>query len=166
MAGGLAGLSLAVSSPSYHKVLTLFITARALGAGATTLVARGLVKGIPHAEILVFCAECALAVTGVACYPSLLPRGYYLSVLKWSRDYTEATTSALFRIPGSCFVTCSEAGLHEGSCTAHALRDFLRSFPSFAKLYLPIHLTPVVLFKRNLLKKRSRTGLSPFSAHR
>ncbi|KAK7503003.1 hypothetical protein BaRGS_00005629 [Batillaria attramentaria] len=42
IAGGIAGLSLALEAHSRRKTLAFFVAARALGAGATTLVARDL----------------------------------------------------------------------------------------------------------------------------
>lgn len=154
LAGGLAGLTMAVEAPQRQRVLALFATARALGAGVTTLVARDVVSPVPHAETLAFCTCCAVLVTCVALYPHLLPAGYYKSVLKWSRDYTDPILTELFRKPGDHFLACHDVGLHEGTCTEHAIHDFVRSLPAFAKLYIPIHLAPVLIFKRHMIKKR------------
>ncbi|KAL8568832.1 hypothetical protein ACOMHN_035595 [Nucella lapillus] len=154
IAGSVAGLSMLLEDPSRQKTLTFFTTARALGAGVVTLVSRGLVRPIPHAETLAFCTCCAALTTCVAIFPKLLPAGYYHSVLKWSRDYSHPVLEKLFRVPGERFLTCQEAGLHGDTCTKHALLDLFRSLPSFAKLYLPIHLAPVLVFKRDVLKKR------------
>ena len=145
---------MALEAPSRRKTLAFFAAARALGAGATTLVARDLSPSIPHAETVAFCTCCAVLLSCVSLYPELLPPGYYHSVVKWSRDYTDPILTRLFRTPGERFLTCQEGGLHEGTCTSHALEDLLRSLPAFAKLYFPIHLAPVLLVKRHLLKNR------------
>nr|KAG5711029.1 hypothetical protein BaRGS_013763 [Batillaria attramentaria] len=160
IAGGIAGLSLALEAHSRRKTLAFFVAARALGAGATTLVARDLVRSIPHAETLTFCVCCATLVTCVARFPHLLPQGYYRSVVKWSRDYSHDILDELFRRPNDRFLTCNEVGMHQGACTRHALEDFVRSLPGFAKLYLPIHLAPVLVFKRAMLQKKPQYVLT------
>lgn len=137
---------------SCQKTFAFFTAARALGAGVTTLVTRGVVPHVPHAETLTFCVCCGALLTCVTNFSHLLPQSYYHSVVKWSRDYTDAILNVLFRTPGDRFLACSEAGLHTGTCTRHAVEDFLRSLPGFAKLYLPIHLVPILLFKMNRLK--------------
>ncbi|GFS17400.1 hypothetical protein ElyMa_001496500 [Elysia marginata] len=154
IAGGVGGLSIAVLDTSRRQTLAFFTLSRAMGAGISTLVTRGYLRNIPYFEVGVFSACVSLIVYCTALAPHLLNRGYYRSILKWSRDYTDARLTRLFREPGPRFLTCAEVGLHEGSCTAHRLKDLLLSLSGFAKLYLPIHLTPVLIFKRGLLLKR------------
>lgn len=154
IAGGVGGLSVALLDSSRRQTLAFFTLSRALGAGISTLVTRDYLRSIPFFEVWVFSACVSLIVYCTALAPQYLNRGYYMSILKWSRDYTDSNLTLTFREPGSRFLTCSEVGLHEGSCTAHRLKDLLLSLPGFAKLYLPIHLTPVLIFKRAMLMKR------------
>lgn len=135
-------------------MVTLFAIARAFGALISTLVTRGQIPYIQFSETALFSLCCGFLVYAVALNPQLLYTGYYYSVLKWSRDYTDKKLNVLFRNPGPKFLTCSEVGLHEDSCTRHAFKDFFQSIPAFAKLYFPIHVTPVVIFRRKLLLER------------
>ncbi|ESO84969.1 hypothetical protein LOTGIDRAFT_168227 [Lottia gigantea] len=154
IAGGIAGLSIIVEDETRRKVASLFAIARALGAGLTTLVKRGKITRIPYCETWSFCACCAFLVYCTALKPELLSKGYYKSILKWSRDYSDENLTLLFRKPAVEFINCQSAGLHKQSCTHHAVKDFCYSYPAFAKLYLPIHATPMVLFRRKQLYQK------------
>lgn len=159
IAGGVAGLTIGVEDPGRRLIYTLFAVSRAFGALVSTLVTREKVPEIPYSETLLFCLCCGFLVHCVALRPDLLHKGYYYSVLKWSRDYNDKTLQKLFRDTGDRFLTCQEAGLHSDSCTKHAFKDMILSIPSFAKLYLPIHLAPIVIFRRKLVIKRPKTVL-------
>ncbi|RUS78406.1 hypothetical protein EGW08_013820 [Elysia chlorotica] len=154
VAGGVGGLSVALLDSSRRQTLAFFTLSRALGAGISTLVTRGFLNHIPFFEVGVFSACVSLIVHCTAMAPQYLNRGYYMSIIKWSRDYTDERLTRAFREPGPRFLTCAEIGLHEGSCTKHRVTDLLQSLSGFAKLYLPIHLIPVLIFKRGLLLKR------------
>lgn len=150
-AGGLAGLTLCVEDPTRRLVFCLFAISRAIGALISTLVAREKIPEIPYSETAFFCLCCAFLVYCTALNPQLLNSGYYHSVLKWSRDYTDKKLQKLFREPGDRFLTCQEVGLHKDNCFRHAVLDWAKSFPAFAKLYFPIHVAPVVIFRRKIL---------------
>ncbi|XP_012935165.1 uncharacterized protein LOC101854933 [Aplysia californica] len=154
ISGAVAGLSIAILDESRRKTVTFFTVARALGALVSTLVARGHLGTLPFLEVWVFCACVSVIVYCTALKPQYLTPGYYRSIVKWSRDYSDEKLEKLFRVQGDRFLTCEEAGLHEGPCVRQRFEDCLRSLPGFAKLYLPIHLTPVLLFKRKVLKER------------
>ncbi|GFN84621.1 mitochondrial import inner membrane translocase subunit tim17/tim22/tim23 family protein isoform 2 [Plakobranchus ocellatus] len=154
LAGGLGGLSVALLDVSRRQTLAFFTLSRALGAAVSTLVTRGHLRNIPYFEVGVFSACVSLIVYCTAMAPQYLNRGYYRSIIKWSRDYTDAKMTRAFRESGPRFLTCAEIGLHEGSCTIHRLKDLLHSLSGFAKLYLPIHVAPILVFKRSLLLKR------------
>lgn len=156
VAGGLAGLTILIEEPTRRRVICLFAIARAFGALISTLVVREKIPMIPYSETVLFCLCCAFLVYCTALKPQLLFKGYYYSVLKWSRDYTDKKLDVLFRKPSDRFLTCNEVGLHTDSCTKHAMKDFIYSFPAFAKLYLPIHVAPVIIFRRNLLLQRPK----------
>ncbi|XP_062617210.1 uncharacterized protein LOC134278915 [Saccostrea cucullata] len=153
-AGGLAGLTLCIEDPTRRLIFCLFAISRAIGALISTLVAREKIPEIPYSETMSFCCCCAFLVYCTALNPQLLNTGYYFSVLKWSRDYTDKKLRVLFREPGDRFLTCQEAGLHKDQCLRHAIVDWVKSFPAFAKLYFPIHVAPVVVFRRKLLLER------------
>ena len=135
--------------------MTFFAIARALGAGLSTLVARNIIRAIPFFDIMTFSACGAYIVYSAAVKPSNLSDGYYKSLLKWSRGFTDASLARIYRLPGDRFISCQEAGIHSGqSCTTHAVKDFFQSLLPFASLYLPIHLTPILVFRRQILIER------------
>ena len=154
IAGGVAGLAMVVEDRTRRRIYCLFAIARAVGAMVTTLVKRGVLPSVPYSETALFCWCTSFLVYCTALKPQYLFTGYYKSVLKWSRDYTDDKLKRLFRNPGPEFLTCAEAGLHDGSCTVHAMKDLAQSIPPFAKLYLPIHLAPVIFFKYKQFFKR------------
>lgn len=154
VAGGIAGLAMVVEDRTRRRVYCLFAIARAFGAILSTLVKRGLLPSVPYSETAMFSACTAFLVYCTALKPQYLFTGYYRSVLKWSRDYTDPTLTTLFRNPGNKFLTCAEAGLHSDSCTYHAMRDLIQSIPPFAKLYLPIHMAPIIFFQYKQFYKR------------
>ncbi|XP_071114487.1 transmembrane protein 135-like [Haliotis cracherodii] len=156
LAGGLAGLTIIVEDHSRRSVVALFAVARALGAGVSTLVTREHVRKVPYSETMAFCLCCGFLVYCTALRPSVLAKGYYHSILKWSRDYTDTKLDLLFRLPSDHFISCQEGGLHAYSCTRHAFWDFLCSLSSFVKLYLPIHVTPIVIFRRHLIVEKPK----------
>ncbi|XP_021376856.1 uncharacterized protein LOC110465398 [Mizuhopecten yessoensis] len=159
IAGGLAGLTIGIEDPSRRLIYTLFAVSRAFGALVSTLVTREKIPEIPYSETLLFSVCCGFLVHCVALRPDLLHKGYYYSVLKWSRDYKDKTLQILFRDSGDRFLTCQEVGLHSDSCTKHAFKDMIFSIPAFAKLYLPIHLAPVIIFRRKLVIEKPKRVL-------
>ena len=154
VAGGIAGLAMVVEDKTRQRVYCLFTIARALGALISTLVKRNVLPYIPYFEAYCFGACSSFLVYCLGLQPQYLLTGYYRSVLKWSRDYTDEKLVKVFREPATRYLTCSDVGLHSGSCERHAIVDFLQSLPSFAKLYLPIHLAPFIFFRYKVLIKR------------
>ncbi|XP_060077144.1 uncharacterized protein LOC132556719 [Ylistrum balloti] len=159
IAGGLAGLTICIEDPGRRLIYTLFAVSRAFGALVSTLVTREKIPEIPYSETMLFSLCCGFLVHCVALRPDLLQKGYYYSVLKWSRDYNDKILQTLFRDSGDRFLGCQEAGLHPDSCTKHAFKDMIFSIPSFAKLYLPIHIAPIVIFRWKLIVKRPKSIL-------
>ncbi|XP_041354239.1 uncharacterized protein LOC121372054 [Gigantopelta aegis] len=161
IAGGVASFTVIVENDSRRTFMTFFAIARALGAGLSTLVARETIPAIPFFDIMTFSACGAYIVYSAAVKPSNLSEGYYRSLLKWSRGFTDASLARIYRLPGDRFISCQEAGMHSDTCTKHALKDFFQSLLPFASLYLPIHLTPILVFRRKLLIERpKKTALS------
>ncbi|WAR08281.1 hypothetical protein MAR_018239 [Mya arenaria] len=134
LAGGIAGLAMVVEDRTRRRIYCLFAIARAIGAMISTLVKRGLLPSVPYSETALFCSCTSFLVYCTALQPQYLFTGYYKSVLKWSRDYTDEKLKKLFREHGDTFLTCADVGLHDQNCTIHAAIDFAQSIPPFAKL--------------------------------
>ncbi|CAL1546335.1 unnamed protein product [Lymnaea stagnalis] len=97
VSGGIAGLSLGVLNKSMRQTLAFFTLSRALGASLSTLVTRGVVYAVPCFEVAIFCLCTSLIVYCVSLKPHYLNTGYYRSILKWSRDFTDKNLNYLHR---------------------------------------------------------------------
>jgi hypothetical protein len=87
-----------------RRVVTLFAIARAFGGLISTMVVRRKLRQIEYSETALFCLCCSFLLYAVSLDPKLLFTGYYYSVLKWSRDYTDKKLNILFRVPGDKFL--------------------------------------------------------------
>ncbi|RUS78408.1 hypothetical protein EGW08_013822, partial [Elysia chlorotica] len=154
VAGGIGGLSVALLDSSRRQTLTFFTLSRSMKAVLSTLVTRGYLQDIPFFDVGVFCACESIIVYCTAMAPQYLDPGYYRALLRWTRDLTDEKLTLAFRKPGPRYLNCAETGLHEGSCFQHRVKDLFLSLYGFAKLYLPIHLMPILLYKRALFCKR------------
>lgn len=143
-----------VEDRTRRRLYCLFAIARAIGAIICTLVKRELLPSVPYSETAMFSAVTGLLVYCTALKPQYLFTGYYRSVMKWSRDYTDEKLTKLFRTPGNQFLSCAEVGLHQDSCAYHSVRDFIQSVPPFAKLYFTIHMAPIIFFQHKQFVKR------------
>ncbi|XP_078571983.1 transmembrane protein 135-like [Branchiostoma floridae x Branchiostoma japonicum] len=153
MAGAIAGLTMFIESGKRRRTIALFLLARAAGAFMSTWVKRGRLPRVRHLDTLVFCLCTGFIVYAAALDPELLPDGYYRSILRWSRGWTDKGLAETLRREGTAFVPC-DVHMHPGSCHVYTLKDTLRSWPSFFKMYLPINLVPVLLFKYKELISR------------
>lgn len=154
IAGGLAGLASLVEDPSRRRTLALFVFARAVGSLLSTLARRKIIPTVPHFPVIVFSICAGFLVHCITLNRELIQAGYLKSLLQWTRNYNVNVLDKLFVTKGDKFISCQEVGLHKESCTHYAIRDFIMSLPAFAKLYFPIHLVPVLIFKRKMFLKR------------
>lgn len=89
LAGLAAGTVSILDDPSRRHTLSLFISARALGALVATLYRRGYLPSIPYFVTVVFGLCQSVIMLATTRYPALMPRSYYRSLLRWSVYYTE-----------------------------------------------------------------------------
>ncbi|KAI8506896.1 hypothetical protein Bbelb_153350 [Branchiostoma belcheri] len=164
IAGAIAGLTMFIESGKRRRTIALFLLARAANAFFSTLVRRGHVPRVRHCDTAVFCLCTGFIVYAAALDPELLPVGYYRSILRWSRGWTDKGLAHTLRRTGTEFVPC-DLHMHPGSCHAYTLKDTLRSWPSFFKMYLPINLVPVLLFKYKQLLSRPTDTLTSLFIH-
>lgn len=134
MAGFLAGLGSCIDEPGRRRTLTLYIVARALGCLVITLHKRGYLPSVPHFVALVFSVCEGLIIVATMRYPYLLPRNYYNAIVRWSMCYDEEKLEVYMRRYQADFIPCN-ALLHQGSCHAHAWKDFVAGMWLYSKIY-------------------------------
>ena len=94
VAGLAAGLISAIDDPSRRHTLSLYISARALGALVTTLHRLGYLPSVPHFVTLMFAVCHSFIVSGLQ-FSEYLPRSYYHTVLKWIRVSDEQVEACI-----------------------------------------------------------------------
>ena len=97
IAGGLAGLTIAIEDPTRRRVVTLFAIARAFGGLISTMVVRGKLPQIEYSETALFCLCCSFLLYAVALDPKLLFTGYYPLAKEVAKGYSNATVRPSFR---------------------------------------------------------------------
>ncbi|KDO26186.1 hypothetical protein SPRG_08548 [Saprolegnia parasitica CBS 223.65] len=168
IAGAVCGLSLLVDAPSRRPVISLYIFIRMLDIVLRHAEQpKKFLQDTCHVPIkymteILFGLCNAPIVYGALFQPELLPKGYYHWILqlgnmthggvdyairqRWRSD-TDATTGAL--IP---FRPC-QPHFHLESCLTHSVKDLVSGgMVRAAKVYLPVHAIPFVLFRSQKLQ--------------
>jgi hypothetical protein len=68
--------------------------------------------------------------------------------------------AAIWKLKTGQYVPCSQ--FHEGSCEMHALKRLLLIFPKGLKVYGPVHLIPLLIFKFKQLRTAPKETLLKF----
>jgi len=89
VAGLVAGLTSLIDDPNRRHTLSLFVSARALGALVSTLHCQGYLPTIPHFVLLLLGLCQSFIILAMTRYPELLPQRYYCSIIRWSLYYSE-----------------------------------------------------------------------------
>ncbi|KAG9415463.1 hypothetical protein AC1031_008906 [Aphanomyces cochlioides] len=185
IAGAVCGLSLFVDTPSRRPIISLYIFVRMLDiyvrhASESSEFLRAIEAKLPmqYATEICFALANGPIIYATAYNPTLLSKGYYNFILNAGRlthhgvDYTlrrrlrgdiDPFTNQL-----ATFTPC-QPHFHLESCLAHVAKDWLKDGMLWsAKLYIPVHFTPLVLFKwRKLLDAPlSMTGRTIFATLR
>ncbi|XP_006823314.1 uncharacterized protein LOC102805559 [Saccoglossus kowalevskii] len=151
IAAVIASLSAIIDKADRRKRLAMFLFTRALGAAYNALACRGKMPSVPQGTSLVFSASIGVIIVAFVREPQLLSKEYYEGVKTWTRDYTEDILVNYYRKPYGRFVSCDEF-LHPGkSCLGHAFHELFASWFTFSKIYLPIHLIPLLLSRQKVI---------------
>lgn len=68
--------------------------------------------------------------------------------------------AAIWKLKTGQYVPCSQ--MHEGSCEIHALKRFFVMVPKALKVYGPVHLVPLLLFKLKQLRSNPKEASLKF----
>ncbi|KAF0687199.1 Aste57867_21055 [Aphanomyces stellatus] len=164
IAGAVSGLSLFLDAPSRRPVISLYIFVRMLDiylrhASESHAFVRDIEAYLPmqYATEILFGLANAPIIYATAYDPSLLPKSYYNFILTMGNLSHHGTDFTLRRrLRGEldpntnqlvAFTPC-QPHFHRESCLAHSAKDWVSTGVVRAgKVYLPVHLMPLVLFR-------------------
>ncbi|XP_077999942.1 uncharacterized protein LOC144452671 [Glandiceps talaboti] len=162
IAAVIASLTCLIENADRRKTIAVFLLSRAIGAVYNSIMKRKKITPITYDVSLVFSAATAVVIYGVTKEPAILPKGYYSAIKVWSRDYTEDVLETLYRIPGDKHIPCDPI-LHPGeSCIGHGIRELFVGWLPSSKVYIPIHLIPLIFKYKAFLASPKEEILSFF----
>lgn len=170
VAGLCSGLAIALDDPERRGVVAVYAFARAFAVAGAALMRHGLLPEMPLAPYVAFGVSNIAIVYGALLEPEALPRSYYHFIIN-AAGLPDSTLETVFRArerllhTGQCtpatlppLVPCQPV-FHTGPCWRDHLVDWVvmsrRSLPT----YLPVHWLPLMLFKRQALRKNPRQTL-------
>eukprot|EP00002_Diphylleia_rotans_P022095 TRINITY_DN4319_c0_g2_i4.p1 TRINITY_DN4319_c0_g2~~TRINITY_DN4319_c0_g2_i4.p1 ORF type:complete len:434 (-),score=97.93 TRINITY_DN4319_c0_g2_i4:152-1453(-) len=172
--GGVAGLSLVLAPVSMRVDLCLFVLVRALEASVRLAVEKGFLPSIPHADLLAMTVASTQIVWAWIFRPDILDPSYRRFIdaqnIKGSQVITGiralhtnthavdidaltkhcASHGRVFQHPhprSACFILHPE---HD-SCVVGYASDIRISFFQSLRVYFPVYLVPLLLFRRSAL---------------
>ncbi|ETV73776.1 hypothetical protein H257_11467 [Aphanomyces astaci] len=181
IAGAVSGLSLFLDTPSRRPVIALYIFIRMLDIylrhapwqarlGLDDLLLRKHPVLTKYTTEILFALANGPIIYAAAYNPRLLPQSYYNFILNAGKlthhgtDYVlrrryrgeiDAVTNQLVE-----FTPC-QPHFHRESCVVHTVKDWLTDgVVRAASLYIPVHFTPLLLFKHRQLVATPATTLS------
>lgn len=154
-AGLIAGGALLLDEAGQRKTVALYLFSRSLDLVAKRLCRDGVVPHLPWFEAFMFGVSNMPIMYGFLFMPEILVPSYYKWILSMGNftdpkglvatliERRDAWFKRGEKIP---FRRCSH-GYHEGPCTPYCIMDWFGGLLRAAKIYLPVHLLPLVLFR-------------------
>ncbi len=167
ISGLVGGFSILLESSERRSGFALYLLVRATEIYIKQLVRQGYLPYWSHAEPFFFGVANMPIMYGFLFYPEILDSGYYRWILNMGvitdkglkatlRDRREAFFQRGEITP---FMPCS-TGYHQGSCAHHVSTDWVYGLLRAFKIYLPVHLIPLLAFRfKRLLKDPVNTSI-------
>ena len=161
IAGAISGLAILFDTKSRRLSVALFLLVRALDAAVKRLVRGGILPYWKHFVSLMFGVFNMPIMYSFLFKPHLIGEGYYRWILGMGamdhkglqyclRDVRDEYYSSGKLLP---FRQCQE-GYHIGeTCVRHGTLDWFKGIGRAAKIYIPVHLVPLILFNSRRLAK-------------
>lgn len=166
VAGFIAGFSLLLDAPSRQYFVAFYLLVRAGDIFIKNLARRGVIPSSSHAEPVIFGLLNIPIMYGFLFDGAILDPGYYKWIHGMGVTSDEAFNKTIrYRLPhyqkfgmeGIPPFQCCQMGYHSGSCFHHITTDWFWGLLRAAKMYVPVHFVPMLLFKsRALLKEPVR----------
>jgi hypothetical protein len=153
-AGAVAGLALLVDDVDRRRLVALYVFVRAMSVAVKGLSRERVLPYWEHAESALFGLVNGPIMYSFLLEPDIMDQGYYKWILNMGsvthdglgvtlRDRRTHLARTGELLP---FVAC-QPHYHTGSCVGHCTSDWVLGLGRAAKIYLPVHLIPVVLFR-------------------
>jgi len=164
-AGALAGLTLLMDEPSRRQSLALFLFTRSLDLVVKRLVRLGMLPYWKYFENFMFGVSNMPIMFGFLLMPEILQPSYYKWILNMGAMNHEGLDRCLRvewrkgnRGEKTKFIHCCN-GYHDGPCTPYCMKDWVIGLLRAAKVYLPVHFVPMILFRYKSLLKDPQSQL-------
>lgn len=160
MAGFAAGMTLLADDEQRRRSIAIYVFVRAVSVLIKGLSREGTLPYWEHTESLGFGIINGPIMYGFLLEPEILDPGYY----KWILGMGAVTDSGLaitlrqrtrdFLLTGvlSPFQPC-QPHYHTGSCVGYCTTDWVAGLGRAAKIYAPVHILPLILFRYQKLQK-------------
>ena len=158
-AGALAGLALLIDDVERRRIIAVYIFVRAMSVLVKGLSREKILPYNPHAETILFGIVNMPIMHGFLLEPDILDQGYYRWILNMGNvtheglDLTLRTryhvNSGEVHLP---FHPC-QPHYHTGSCVGYCSHDWFLGLGRAAKIYAPVHILPLLIFRYNKLLK-------------
>jgi len=153
VAGAVASIALLLDTQERRKSIALFMFVRAMDVTVKRLVRLGKIPYISLFESLIFGITNVPIVYGFLYEPEILDKGYYKWILNMG-NVPEIGVIKTFREPMYArergeilpFQPCCPH-YHEGPCPNYIFKDFFWGLGRAGKIYLPVHLLPLLIFR-------------------
>mmetsp|Transcript_8088 Transcript_8088/g.9744 ORF Transcript_8088/g.9744 Transcript_8088/m.9744 type:complete len:431 (+) Transcript_8088:231-1523(+) len=152
-AGFVASLAILLDQTERRKGIALFCLVRALDVKVKSMVRLGQLPYISFFESFMFGITNIPIAYGFLYEPEILDKGYYKWILNMG-NVPEEGIQKTFREPMYArergeflpFQPCCPH-YHEGTCVHHITTDFFHCLGRAGKIYLPVHILPLLLFR-------------------
>jgi hypothetical protein len=166
-AGAVAGVALLLDEASRRQMIALYLFSRGLDVATKRLVRDGRIPYWKHFEALLFGVSNMPIMYGFLFMPEILQPSYYKWILRMGVVTDKGLAGTLRERRDTFFKTgelipfrpCSH-GYHTGPCTVHCATDWVAGLLRAGKIYLPVHLVPLLLLRTKALAKDPAPVLS------
>jgi len=167
IAGLIASVTLLVDDKERRQLVSIYVFVRAMSVLVKGLSRDRVLPYYEHTESILFGIVNAPIMYGFLLDPDILDPGYY----KWILGMGDVTHSGLhttlrtrfhhFHKTGEVLPFCMcQPHYHKGSCVGYCTHDWFLGLGRAAKIYAPVHILPLLIFRYNKLLKDPKKQLS------
>mmetsp|Transcript_3964 Transcript_3964/g.4451 ORF Transcript_3964/g.4451 Transcript_3964/m.4451 type:complete len:452 (+) Transcript_3964:135-1490(+) len=170
-AGAIASLAIIFDDKSRREGIALYLFVRSIDVLVKKLARLGTLPYWKHFEAFMFGVSNIPIMYGFLYDPSIVQPGYYKWILGMGnvthdglQEALRDRLAAVAKGEDAPFCNCS-VGYHEGPCPHYIFKDWFLGLGRAGRIYLPVHLIPMIIFRYNsLLSDPSSTLLHTFKA--
>jgi len=167
VAGLIAGFTLMIDDPERRRIVAIYVFVRAMSVLVKGLSRERVLPYNEHAESILFGLVNMPIMYGFLLEPEILDRGYYRWILGMgaiTHEGLDVTLRQRFHhhlktgewLP---FRSC-QPHYHCGSCVGYCTHDWFLGLGRAGKIYAPVHLLPLLIFRYQKLMKDPKKQLT------